>query len=605
MSNFKLYIGNELADFDSSSKIFLNGTLLDISDISKRGLLFTNVLTLPGTNRNERILGFPFRVKKEAPHLFSLLYKNQLIGSGEVDIQSFDKRKGIKVQLLLGGGFWKDAENLMLNDLVLDDYDFLFGDLKKLVFSNRIFNKGNTSQLVTGGSADLFTPRPTYAFKPLIDLIAERLGYSIDYGDTLVKTDISQTGCISNAKDLLVSDYKVRFLDYTIPKGRYINFNDGDKKTNVSRGIIYGKHYDKTRISSNQLEPPKIPLYLIIKGFITSITTTRIEVRKNLNDEVIHSFVVKEGRNFYNEISPEIVTGTSESIQVISGIRVFLNDVTISTAYKESSIFNFRKNESKKNIDYFKDNPPGDLPLPPSGFAQMGYYTDISSFYVLSDYNLPDLTCKDFLKEIIKMNFLSFDINENKKEIKIIPLGKNIDTNNSVDLSNNIEDVKLTYATPKYFASKTLLSYNNDKDVKETGNYVFLSDDIKGETKKFLKVESFSASITYGVNSHLFIYDIKNNTRKELTDRVVYTEGGDVYFEPLSMENIYIKYYKNLVDNISAECSMNIKLDYNLFRKLYDSPLFYVSGLAQYFLMLSIEGFDGEGLCKVKCIKYG
>ncbi len=613
MNNFQLYIEDELADIGAATKLFLNRTFLDMGDISKRGLLFTNVLTLPATHRNERIFGFPFHGKAKPPS-FLLLYRHQVIGNGVIDVQSFNRQKGIKIQLVLDSGFWREAEELMLNDLVLDDYDFLFKDLKEDGFSNRIFNKGKTYQLVTAGSADLFTPRPNYAFKPLIDLISERLGYSIDYGDTLEKTDIRQTGCISNAKDLLVYDYKVRFLNHTIPRERHINFNDGHEIYKAGHTVIYNvkKYLTTTTIGNtlvSTLKPPEIPLYLIMKGFITTpgIGEVIIKGRKTLDGAYseVSKFYLSNERDFYNYISPEIDITKYAYLRIQFPEGVLLKDLTISTAYKESSIFKYRETECKEREEFLKKYPLSNIKRLENGYARKGYYTDISDFYVLSDYNLPNLTCKDFLREIMKMNFLAFDINENKKEIKITPLGKNIDAKNSVDLSNRIEDVKLTYATPKYFASKNTLSYNNDKDVGESGKYAFLSDDIKGETKEFLKVESFSSSQNYEKNVFFYIYDIAKNTRKELTDRVVYTKGENVYFSPLSMEEIYTKYYKNLVDNTAAECTLNINLDFAHFGQLADSPLFYVSGLAQHFLALSIEGFDGVGLCKVKCVKYG
>jgi len=128
---YRLTINDEDVELDGKTSILLSKKLFDLEDISERGIKFTNAFTLPATNLNDALLGYPSRLASnnlafENNQPYILHDENNIVSVGSVVIKSYDEKKGIKIQLAEGYNFWSVAGKTLLQDLILHDHDFAF-----------------------------------------------------------------------------------------------------------------------------------------------------------------------------------------------------------------------------------------------------------------------------------------------------------------------------------------------------------------------------------------------------------------------------------------------------------------------------------------------
>ena len=180
---FSLLINGESAELDQRVSIQLSKIYLDLSDLSKRGLNFTNAFSLPFTSVNDRLTGYPSRLASdnqafEENQTYQLIGEGGLISAGNVVIDSFDDKKGIKIQLAEGYGFWSTLGKKLLNDLIVHDQDFEFNDTNMDALKARTTSIFITALHSSTGGANNTTAlfnydytRPCYYFRNVLEKI--------------------------------------------------------------------------------------------------------------------------------------------------------------------------------------------------------------------------------------------------------------------------------------------------------------------------------------------------------------------------------------------------------------------------------------------------
>lgn len=578
---FRLLINEEAAELNQKVKIQLSKTLLDLSDLSKRGINFTNAFTLPFTEKNDRLLGYPSRLASdndayEANQFYQLVGDSGVISSGGVIMKSFDEKKGIKIQLASGYDFWTLAGKKLLNDLVIHDQDFVFttanmNALKAKSASVFITALHSATGDATGTAiTDYDQTRPCYYFRNVLEKIIEALGYTVDFGDVLVSTNLDFTGCLSNAEKFLVSDFKRRF--------------EGTSLTgtlDISAGASIFAKAGNVLLATTTLTNQLYKTSYVIKGAVSSNFSTSLLMNIGGKTERI---LVPKGESFINFRSDELEIGSV--ITISTNDSVTLEDLYIYSAINENDIFEV---ENKIEID---------------------------NYLVLSDYNLPQHTQAQFIKNLLKLSFLNTEIDENKKEITFTHLPTQINTNNTIDLSGNVDRYFETKSGATY-GQLNVLRYNNEDTIsQELGSAFFTVDNLNAkETKDFLQIDEYSASdeITVSTNNVIVvsIYDTVEKKRQSRKNRIVFfdevgTFGINATFNPLSFQRIYSDHYFAFIEATKRErvTEFTAFLSNLQYDALQRSPVVYIDFLESHYLVVGVKGFEEDRKCKLEAIKF-
>lgn len=578
---YRLLIDNEAVELKSNQKIQLNKLLIDLTDISLRGINYTNSFTLPFTQKNDRLTGFPSRLSSdnlsfETRKTYVLSDSSTILSRGNVIVESFDDKDGIKIQLAEGSSFWNVAGSKLMQDLSLhaNDFEFTTTNMDALkVKTPSVFLTAlhSATDAATGTALTNYNAtRPCYRFDILLGKIIEELGYTVDYTNIFQKTDLLNLGCLSNAEKFYVSDFKRRFQNVS----QLGNINYAPATT------IFTRTGNVSQTGSS-LNNATYETSYVIKGFVQSPINTQINLQVNGDTEVVN---VPKGRSFINFRSDAIEIGSSFIINFPT--TILLIDCYVYSAINEASIF---KADSTLSV---------------------------GGFLVLADYNLPKQTYKQFIKNIIKLNFLDFTINESKKEITFKYVPDIINTNNVVDFSKKVE---------RYFEVKggsiygqiSIFKYNNYSNINEDRGSAFINvvNENAPNVKDVLVIDEFSASqeITVSGNNILLvdIYTPSEFKRESVRDRIVLFKeegafGFNATFTGVTWQRLYSKHYVNFVQSTTRERMIEFSAFINNldFRTLQRNPLIYVDFLQSIFLVTEISGFERGKKCKLKCIKY-
>lgn len=578
---FRLIIDNEECELNSKSIITLNKLIIDLEDLSLRGINFTNSINLPITNKNDRLTGYPSRLASnnlafEIRKDYILFDGVSILSRGNVIVKSYDEKAGIKIQLAEGSDFWTRAGSKLLEDLILHNNDFTF------TASNMNALKAKTSSVfvtalhsATGSATDTalvnynFT-RPCYNWKIVLDKIISELGYTVDYTNILEKTDLLNLGCLSNSEKFFVSDFKRRFQ----------NINQLGNIDYTNSNVIYGGGGSTGQLGSTLTNATYKTSY-VIKGFVNSLINTQINLQVNGNNEVL---TVPAGRTFINFRTDEVEIGSTFVVNFPT--TVLLQDVYIYSAINEEDIFTV------------------------SG------QINIEGFNVLADYNLPQHSYKQFIKNIIKLCFLDFAIDENKKLITFKYLPGVINTNNVVDFSKKVERY-YTIESGSVYGQLSVFNYNNEDDinVNRGSAFVNINNENAPEIKEILSIQEYSASLEINASGNNIllcnIYNTTENKRQAIKNRILFFEevgpfGINATFTPVSWQRIYSKNYVKFIQATKRErvISFDAYLNNLDFRTLQRNPVIYIDFLQSNFLVTDIEGFQRNEKCKIKCIKY-
>ena len=579
---YRVSIDGEDLEILTSTKIKVSKKTFDLFNISNRGVRFTNSFIVPPTAKNIRLLGVPNVLSSnnnsfEVPAPYVLSDDNTIISSGSAIVRSFDEKKGIKIQLSEGVGFWDSVGALKLRDLNLHDFDFEFTtanmDSKKTLIGNDVFV---TALHESGDPADTALvsynkTRPFYRFKPILDNIASQVGYTIDYGDVLNNTELNLTGCSSNADRFLFSDFKKRFQADTL---------NGTLDFSLSSNVF---DLGNINIASNVLTNATYKTSYVFKGRVNAAVPSI--VRFVFNDR-IENLSVPSGVSQVNFISDESDIGSTLEIQ--SNAEITLEDVFVYSAVTESEIFDV-------DLDF----------------------TAVFDFFVLADYNLPEMTCKDFFKVILKMWFLNVETDNLNRKITLTRFVDDLNTNNFTDLSGKINRNN-SWESGSLYAKNNYLRYKNDENIDvDLGRGVFAVENINASDEKdFVLVNQYSASREVIVSSNRVVsYDIYSDVevkRDSVLSRVVFfddtgTFGINATFNEISFQRLFSQYYFTFVDSTSRErvVSFSCLLDFKDFVDIQKRPLIFNKDQQGIFLVTDIDGYTNEGLTKLKCLKYG
>lgn len=589
---YRLFVNGEEIEMSYDTKISVSRKIFDLSDISVRGVQFTNAFTIPVTAKNLRLTGNPQVLssnnnafEKTVP--YALEDNTSLVSSGQLIVKEFDEKKGIKVQLSEGADFWGLIEGLELKDLVLDAFDFEFTnanmDAKITLASNDIF----VTALHNAGDPDdtalvsYNKTRPFFRFRPILDAIASRAGYTINYNNVLTDTELNLVGCASNADRFVFSDFRLRFQ-------QQVFLGQLDLPSGVSEFDL-----GHVTVSGNQMTNTLYKTSYVLKGtFTASVPST---VRFVFNDRV-ESFLIPIGTTTQNFISDESEIGSTLIIETSE--NVFLENVLLYTHITETEIF-----------DVDQD------------------FTAVFGFFVLSDYNLPEITCKDFMKIVMKMFFLNVTTDNLKREIEFTRFVDALNTNNVVNLSNGVVRNN-SWSTGEVYGKINYLAYANDENVDvDLGRATFLVENINApEINDFITIDDFSASEQTLIDGETVVsYNIypppppvtdpptePDISRDSLKDRIVFfNQTGDfginaTFFE-ISFNRLYSNHYFQFVENTIRERVITFKafLTFQEFSDIQRRPLILEPDLGGLYLVTDIEGYTEDGLTTLKCVKYG
>ena len=579
---FRLLIENEEVELNSNGVITLNKLILDLEDFSLRGINFTNTITLPITSKNNRLTGYPshlssandsFEIRKE----YTLFNNSTIISKGNVILKSYDEKEGIKIQLAEGSDFWNVAGSKLLYDLRLEEDDFEFSNTnmndRKVKTSSVFLTALHSATNSSSGTAlqNYNATRPCYLWINVLNKLIAQLGYTVDYTNVLERTDLNNLGCLSNCEKFFVSDYKTRFVNVVETTGviDYTGATDiFTKSGNVSEsgGVLTNARYETS---------------YVIKGYVTSAIRTELRLQVNGDIEIV---IIPKGRSFINFKTDELEIG--ENFIINFDDPVTLEDVYVYSAINEDDIFS-------------EDNS-----------------LSVSGFLVLADYNLPQQTQKQFIKNIITLNFLDFTIDENTKNITFKYVPDVINTNNSIDFSGKVERY-FTIERGDIYGQLSIFKYQNDEFLNKNRGAAFINirDENAPNVKEIIHIKEYSASREIQVsNNNMLLVDIYttgDNTRKSVRDRICLfkeegTFGFNASFTSIGWQRLYAKHYVDFIQATRRERLISFSayltnLDY---RSLQKNPVIYIDFLQSTFLVTEIEGFQRNEKCKIKCIKY-
>lgn len=580
---YRLFVSDEEIDLNEKTKIAVSRKIFDLKDLSTRGIRYTNAFTVPPTSKNLRLLGLPNALASsnnsfEISKPYNLLDQNTVVSSGRVIIKEFDEKKGAKIQLSEGVDFWEAVGALNLRDLTLhsDDFEFTVANMNALkALGSSVFltalhdargDKTNTAL------TNYNYTRPFYRFRIILDRIASEVGYEINYNDLLTTSELNLVGCTSNADRFWFSDYKIRFQDTAVngtlavgtPSSTSWDLGNISEAANVLTNNTYKTQY----ILKGQVNAPNDAII----SFVFSDRTER--------------FTVPKGVSQINFLTDESDVGITLEIQ--TNVPITFEDVYLYSAVSESEIFDVT-----------------------------GSVASVIGFYALADYNLPNMTAKEFIKMVMSLFFLNPDTDNLNKTISFTQLAEELNTNNFIDLSGRVQRNN-SWATGEMYGKTNYMGYVNDSDIDEDlGRAVFRVDNVNGvDEMDIITIQQFSASKEIEVSGERIvsypIYDTTDAKRESITDRIVYFNnvgafGYNATFSEISFQRLRAKYYFDFIENTIRERVIMLEalLKYNEFLDIQKRPLIFNPDLGGLFLVTEIEGFTTEGLTMLKCVKYG
>lgn len=590
---FKLFINNEEAELNKKTKIQFNRIILDISDISKRGINITNAINLPFSKKNDRLTGFPSRLNFnnasfETYQNYSVTQDNNIVSTGQMLVQSFDEKKGIKVQMAEGYDFWDEINKKRLIDLDLFEYDREFNNAS----FNALDEKTDSPWLWALGSFasdinetalnNLQYSRPMYRDRRILDIIISQAGYTVEYNNTFEETIIDDIGIISNSQDFSVSDYVRLWENVDISLGDILQ-TSGSLEFSENGNVV---------LSGNNLINETYTTSYVIKGTVNSFRASILSITYTLNGvSTVERFNIPAGISFINFRSEEIEID-SETVFSIDDNVTFEN-IRIYSHINESHIVEIEED--------WKGN---------------GQNSILNNYLMLTDYNLPEMTQGEFFKTIIKRLFLKVDIDNLKKVVQIMPFSDILSTNNAIDMSNKSKRFP-PYKSGKSFGQLNIMSYSNEDNISnDIGRATFnVENQTAIQSKVFINIDQYSASREIQVDDNTTvnvpIYSITPATRESVKDRVVsFIEGDGIPFSAsfglVGWQNLYSDYYLSFINSVKRERIIDIELIISFldFININKRPIIYIGELGSYFLVLTISGFiDGE-FTKLSIIKF-
>ncbi len=382
---FSLSINNENFDTWEKTRIQLNKTNYDLSDISKKGLVFTNVVSLPASAKNDRLLGYPSRIHSNNKAFFrktkyEIKKGGYLLARGILTVNSYTEGGEITVQLVEEKDFWENISELSMKEIFYNDNIVLkkaFDD-GGLLKNTKIFfyNEAKTEDVEIES-----VKRPVCMAEGLLKKVTSYLGYGIGYSG-IAKRKVSSFFTTTNAKDFFVSDYVVRYTNFKL--GGYYAGSKTDHVFLPLSGIDIGEHGESVSIASGiegesyfhlkdsalvidnednintrgvdtKEDPVTYPkgasFYRALKclkydtifeivGEVEAKTDTELEIVYNSNNEEAEKIPLKKGINYIRH-NTRLIKGGIEYFQIRhnnKGAGIVIKDLKIRSVISEKEI---------------------------------------------------------------------------------------------------------------------------------------------------------------------------------------------------------------------------------------------------------------------------
>jgi hypothetical protein len=421
--------------------------------------------------------------------------------------------------------------------------------------------------------------RPAYRHKRIIEEIVTQAGYSINWGNVLNVTDIDNIGLMSNAQKFIVSEFMWQIEKSEISTGQ-IQLSTANSIYSIPGNIA---------LNGNNIDVNTYKTGFVIKGSISSNFDTQIRVVHTREDgQKTERINISKGFSFVSFKTDAIEIGSTVSIFVDATINA--QDLRIFSYTNEVDIFEVEESTSSGTVS-----------------------SPVFNKYLVADFNLPEQSQKDFLKDVMKMFFLSVNVDEVRREVSFNSFSDIISTNNAIDISNKVQkDGEIM--SGELYGRLNACTFSNDQDIpKEEGAYYFnVNSDSAKPLKNFLNFSLYSASKEVVLDGRQVVaLDIYNTeSRIVLNDRLVYfSEGVDGFSFRMSgatWSNFMSDYYAEFIDSTKREriISKDVLLNSLDFLSLKNKPVVYIKEYDSNFLVTNIEGFEPGYFSKLKLLKF-
>lgn len=593
---FRLEIDSENVELDSKTKLQLSRLVLDINDISKRGINISNSLVLPFTTKNDRLTGYPSRLNSnntafETNASYILTQQNNIISTGDVILKSFDEKKGIKIQLAEGFGFWTLLGKSEMNDLDLFDFDVVFNsatfDILKFKTSSPFLW---ALDLASGDSSEtalnhLQYSRPQYRNRILLDKIVEQSGFSIDYTNLFSETEIDDVGFLSNSNDFVVTDYKRRWENIVIPSGDIVQ----------TTGVLEFTFAGNVTLVGNDLINQLYTTSYVVKGVVNSQFKTSLVITATGTETIIETIPIPKGRSFINFRTSELEINSATVFSISD--EVLFEDIRIYSHINESDIVDIE-----------------------GTWKGLGQQSILNGYQILTDYNLPSMTQHVFFKTLIRQFFLKVDIDNLKKEVTLKSFADILSTNNAIDLTGKSLRFPV-FTSGKSYGQLNILSYENEDTIsEEMGRVTFnIANKNARPSKDFIVMNEYSASKetvisgndTVDVDIYTILSANVEASRQAIKNRIVIFKTGvgipfTATFSGVGWKSLFNDNYAPFINSTERERMTKIKilLSFLDFNRLNDKPIIFIGELNSYFLVLKISGFEEGEFSTLTMIKF-
>lgn len=594
MAVYGLRVGGELLDLPSGTSLVLNATILDFSDISKRGVATSSTVSVPLTAVNLRALGFPLPLNAVSGGLSrlrpaSLLLGETVVSQGQARVSSVDiDERTAKIQYQDDGRELFDRLDTTAGNIDLSEFDYEFNETTYDALKNRTPGElwvwkdvsmavGGTAADV-GTSADLAYSRPLYNVAELVTRFAANAGYAAVLDPLLAGTELSRLLMSAAHDKFIVSDFRKRYEAVFVTDARIpLSGNDFD--------------FVDSSESGDELTNPDYVFQLNVRGLVGGEPGAAVRIVTTFGAEVTEERIELAGDpRFVNLVTDEIPAGGFVYVEAVG--TVVLEDAAVYLLIEEKSI---------AVVEDSWENPgPGSV---------------LDGYRFLAAQNLPDLTQLDIVRAVWSLYFASVEALPLTKELVFGLLG--VQTSEAAaDLTDNaLRGGGL--APAGVFARDNVFRWSNDPDTFPA----FAQFDLRvrnelGEPRAVYLEVPFAASSNkdlsgVGTIARLEVYAkdfaaIDSEARVSLSPRLLLEQpGGDnAVFASLSWSYLFNTYYAPLLDRLGEQKRVEFEalLTYAQFVSLRMNPTVFVRSAGTFYVETA-RGFAKGAPTKLSTLK--
>lgn len=623
MSQEKIFINDIEVITDTNIKY--NTTILNLSNLSERGVTFTNDLIILYDSNAKKAFNFPDKINSET-YAFEKYFPCSI---GNIQGKFFLKSINLLTNQIKGQfteltkEFYDTLDN-PLNDLELKQHDFIFTSLnwsKLAHITARDFGSCFIGTYINKFTltSDLIIDRPQYLVRDIMQEIITQAGYNLNVleDDKLllsesIKEDVNSLCMSSNHDIFYVTSYVGKFSNITVSND--FLFSQDTQIYYLVNPYLDPIHSFNTTITfllqnNKQILNLNVSCRYVIKGKIKVEDNATIIFRIFVVDspDEIEEFTIQKGTTFINIITGEIKSNPKTTPEGVNTGAIKI-EIIGSITFEDVEIFNLvDEKELMVNPD-----------------TETGYYQNyIEGLLIRTDYNLPEITQKDLLHRLREFYFIKENINSSEKTITLENIAEKFDV---INTNKNIFIDRITkIESGSNFTRRNVFKYENDIDVSLINGSYFLNKITEIETVTTeLIVSPSSTSININIDIEeidrqyiisIPIYILDNELKPERDSyslrffKATQFEGVYSHFykgiwENLSWSYLYSKYYKSVLDYLLQEIvfECEIFLTESQHENLKIVPFFFVEQFKNYIFVTEIVGWVKELKTKVKCV---